>query len=108
MVTAPVHKGIINDAGITFTGHTEFLAARSGGHPVMMLACPDCGSHSPPHTCRCARWPMRSHRRSWSVSFACWMPSCVRGLRSTGRGYWSADSTRMPARAVTWVAKRSR
>ena len=26
MVTAPVHKGIINDAGIPFTGHTEFLA----------------------------------------------------------------------------------
>src|SRR3990167_8842748 len=29
MVTAPVHKGIINDAGIAFTGHTEFLAART-------------------------------------------------------------------------------
>ena len=40
MVTAPVHKGIINDAGFGFTGHTEFLAERSGGHPVMMLACP--------------------------------------------------------------------
>jgi len=40
MVTAPVHKGVINDAGIPFTGHTEFLAERSGGHPVMMLACP--------------------------------------------------------------------
>ena len=40
MVTAPVHKGIINEAGIPFTGHTEFLAERSGGHPVMMLACP--------------------------------------------------------------------
>lgn len=40
MVTAPVHKGIINEAGIAFTGHTEFLAQRSGGHPVMMLACP--------------------------------------------------------------------
>lgn len=26
MVTAPIHKGIINDAGISFTGHTEFLA----------------------------------------------------------------------------------
>ena len=26
MVTAPVHKGIINDAGIAFSGHTEFLA----------------------------------------------------------------------------------
>ncbi len=40
MVTAPVHKGIINEAGIPFTGHTEYLAARTGGHPVMMLASP--------------------------------------------------------------------
>lgn len=38
MVTAPVHKGIVNDAGIPFTGHTEFLAARTGtSHVVMML-----------------------------------------------------------------------
>jgi 4-hydroxythreonine-4-phosphate dehydrogenase len=40
LVTAPVHKGAINEAGIAFTGHTEFLAAITGGHPVMMLACP--------------------------------------------------------------------
>jgi 4-hydroxythreonine-4-phosphate dehydrogenase len=41
MVTAPVHKGVINDAGVAFTGHTEFIAQRSGGsHPVMMLTCP--------------------------------------------------------------------
>lgn len=39
LVTGPVHKGVINDAGIPFTGHTEFLAARTGGHhPVMLLA----------------------------------------------------------------------
>lgn len=38
LVTAPVHKGIINDAGVSFSGHTEFLAAITGGHPVMMLA----------------------------------------------------------------------
>ena len=39
MVTAPVHKGIINDAGIAFTGHTEFLAERlRASHVVMMLA----------------------------------------------------------------------
>lgn len=39
MVTAPVHKGIINDAGIAFTGHTEFLAERlRAAHVVMMLA----------------------------------------------------------------------
>ncbi len=38
LVTAPVQKSIINDAGIAFTGHTEFLARRSGsGRPVMML-----------------------------------------------------------------------
>lgn len=41
MVTAPVHKGVINEAGIVFTGHTEFLAGLTGGHPVMMLSCPD-------------------------------------------------------------------
>ncbi len=38
MVTAPVHKGIINDAGINFSGHTEFLAEQTGtGQVVMML-----------------------------------------------------------------------
>ena len=40
MVTAPVHKGVINDAGMAFTGHTEFLAECTGGYPVMMLTCP--------------------------------------------------------------------
>lgn len=37
MTTAPVHKGVINDAGIAFTGHTEFLAERCGSRAVMML-----------------------------------------------------------------------
>ncbi len=41
MVTAPLHKGVINDSGLSFTGHTEYLAEKSGGdHPVMMLATP--------------------------------------------------------------------
>ncbi len=38
MVTAPVHKGVINEAGFAFTGHTEHIALQTGGHPVMMLA----------------------------------------------------------------------
>jgi 4-hydroxythreonine-4-phosphate dehydrogenase len=39
ITTAPVHKAAINDAGIPFTGHTEFLAARTrAARPVMMLA----------------------------------------------------------------------
>ena len=38
MTTAPVHKGVINDAGFAFTGHTEFLAAYcAADHVVMML-----------------------------------------------------------------------
>jgi len=39
MVTAPVQKSVINDAGVPFTGHTEYLAAHTGAaHPVMLLA----------------------------------------------------------------------
>ena len=39
MVTAPVQKSIINQAGIAFTGHTEYLAQRTGAAlPVMLLA----------------------------------------------------------------------
>ncbi len=38
MVTAPVQKSVINDAGISFTGHTEYLAERANAaHVVMML-----------------------------------------------------------------------
>ena len=41
VVTAPVHKGIINDAGVSFSGHTEFFAELTGtAQVVMMLACP--------------------------------------------------------------------
>ncbi len=41
LVTGPVHKGNINNAGIAFTGHTEFLAESSGAsQPVMLLAAP--------------------------------------------------------------------
>jgi len=37
IVTAPVHKGIINDAGFAFTGHTEYLADHSGTQKVVMM-----------------------------------------------------------------------
>jgi 4-hydroxythreonine-4-phosphate dehydrogenase len=40
LVTGPVHKGVMNDAGLEFTGHTEYLAELSDAHPVMMLATP--------------------------------------------------------------------
>lgn len=37
IVTGPVHKGIINDAGVAFSGHTEFFADRSGCERVVMM-----------------------------------------------------------------------
>jgi 4-hydroxythreonine-4-phosphate dehydrogenase len=41
LVTGPVHKGVINDSGRPFSGHTEFLAELSGvSQVVMMLAAP--------------------------------------------------------------------
>ena len=42
LVTGPMHKGVINEAGIHFTGHTEFLAEKSHTDKVvMMLAAPE-------------------------------------------------------------------
>lgn len=39
LITGPVHKGVINDAGVPFTGHTEFFEERShSDNVVMMLA----------------------------------------------------------------------
>jgi 4-hydroxythreonine-4-phosphate dehydrogenase len=37
MVTAPVQKSVINQAGLPFTGHTEYLAQRCGVHHVVMM-----------------------------------------------------------------------
>src|SRR5207237_1080940 len=37
IVTAPVHKQIINDAGVRFSGHTEFFAERTASPRVLML-----------------------------------------------------------------------
>jgi len=41
LVTGPVHKGIINDAGIVFSGHTEYLAEQSGVELVVMMLATD-------------------------------------------------------------------
>ncbi len=38
VITGPIHKAIINDAGYSFTGHTEFFADKTQSDVVMMLA----------------------------------------------------------------------
>ncbi|MBU3694078.1 MAG: 4-hydroxythreonine-4-phosphate dehydrogenase PdxA [Rhodocyclaceae bacterium] len=37
MVTAPLHKGVICDSGVVFSGHTEYLEQRTGADGVVML-----------------------------------------------------------------------
>ncbi|ABC32752.1 4-hydroxythreonine-4-phosphate dehydrogenase [Hahella chejuensis KCTC 2396] len=41
MVTAPVHKGVINDAGVAFSGHTEYLQQLSNSSQVVMMLASD-------------------------------------------------------------------
>jgi len=41
VVTGPVQKSSINQAGVPFSGHTEFFAERAASEVVMMLASPD-------------------------------------------------------------------
>jgi len=41
MVTAPVHKGVINDSGVHFTGHTEYLAEKTQTPQVVMMLAGD-------------------------------------------------------------------
>jgi len=41
IVTAPLHKGVINDAGVAFTGHTEYFAEHTSSEVVMLLVAGD-------------------------------------------------------------------
>ncbi|TXH02198.1 MAG: 4-hydroxythreonine-4-phosphate dehydrogenase PdxA [Rhodocyclaceae bacterium] len=41
MATAPVHKGVINEAGVPFTGHTEYLAEKTATPLVVMMLAGD-------------------------------------------------------------------
>lgn len=43
MATAPVHKGVINDAGVPFTGHTEYLAEKTATPLVVMMLAGETG-----------------------------------------------------------------
>lgn len=41
LITGPIHKGIINEAGIPFTGHTEYLAQQTSTDKVVMMLATD-------------------------------------------------------------------
>ena len=103
MVTAPVQKSVINDAGVPFTGHTEYLAAHRPAHPVMLLAAEFCA------------WRLRPHTGLRAVSDAI-TPAAGYHAADSRRGRAPAleashghapcaGSIRMPVKAATWASK---
>jgi 4-hydroxythreonine-4-phosphate dehydrogenase len=64
VVTAPVHKGIINDAGTPFTGHTEFFAARAKCDVAMLLVAPLFNETTPSREARQSLPLARSRERA--------------------------------------------
>ena len=77
VVTGPVHKAVINEGGIAYSGTTELLADQAGVKVVMMLA---------NHIVRVALatthlplrgWPMRSPRPAWNTPCVRCMPRCA-------------------------------
>jgi 4-hydroxythreonine-4-phosphate dehydrogenase len=48
IVTAPLQKSTINDAGVAFSGHTEYLAAKTGTEQVVMMLAGAVGKGLPP------------------------------------------------------------
>jgi 4-hydroxythreonine-4-phosphate dehydrogenase len=97
LVTAPVHKGVINDAGVPFTGHTEYLAERTGTPlPVMMLV----GGG--------LRVALATTHLPLAAVSASSTATCAAGSGSWRPPSWSVGSTRTPARVATSVARRSR
>ena len=62
MVTAPVQKSVINDAGIAFTGHTDTSpSARGAAHPVMLLAAGSAARRARHHAPAAARGQRCDH-----------------------------------------------
>ena len=102
MTTAPLHKGIINDAGAGggfFSGHTEYLAEKSGTPRVVMML---------------AGGGLRVALATTHLPLkACWKPpaSCtaIYGTNSAlrTRASWLPASTRTRAKAAIWGMRKT-
>ena len=107
MVTAPVHKGVLIEAGLAFSGHTEYLAARTrAALPVMMLLA---------RTLRVAlattHLPLADVTRASRHRLAATLRSCTPTsvpFRIDARASPCSDSTPTPAKAAISATRRSR
>lgn len=107
MVTAPISKAVINEAGRPFSGHTEYIAEITGGHPVMLLTTPGlrvalATTHLP--CLRCLR-RFRQKVLSGCCVFFAWISSGDSGFLIR-ISLWR-DSTPMRGSPVTLDTRRS-
>ncbi len=92
LITGPVHKGVINDAGIPFTGHTEFFEERSQAKKVVMMLATEelrvalATTHLPLRDIADAITPCTFAR---SDCYFC-ITICVQNLVLPNRAFWSA------------------
>ena len=115
LVTNPIAKHVLYQAGFAHPGHTEFLAAlaaepgRTPPHPVMMLWCEALAVVPVTVHIPLARVPASSddgaHRRDRRASSTA---TCAGASASRGRGSRSPGSTRMPARAARSATRTRR
>jgi 4-hydroxythreonine-4-phosphate dehydrogenase len=110
MVTAPVHKGVINDAGIPFSGHTEYLAERTGTPRVVMMLAGGglrvalVTTHLPLRDVPAAVTPRRCRGNPAH-------PALRDGAKygiPPAHAFWLPVSIHTPVRAATWGVKRSK
>ncbi len=92
LITGPVHKGVINDAGMPFTGHTEFFEERSHSHQSGDDAGDRrdarCAGDHPSAAQRRSGGPSRQHCYARLFTFCTGIYS--RNLGSPSRTFWSA------------------
>jgi 4-hydroxythreonine-4-phosphate dehydrogenase len=101
MVTAPVQKDIINQAGIPFSGHTEYLANICGvKKPVMLLATDNLRV-----ALATIHMPLRAVPDTISAKSS--ITICAHDLASTIPILKYVVSTLMRVKMVIWVTKRS-
>ena len=87
LVTAPVQKSLLNEAGIAFSGHTEYLATRTGGGPPVMLLTERRAARGARHDAPAARQGERRTEHRVAVPHA-------RDARAGARGAGGASARR--------------
>jgi hypothetical protein len=110
MVTAPVHKGVINDAGMPFTGHTEYLAERTGTRRVVMMLAGGglrvalVTTHLPLKDVPAAVTRRRGRPDLAYPAFVRWGENTASRVHAS----WWPASIHTLARAATWGERRSK